>query len=38
MGNVNIQLKGYDYAIKCEGNGQLKGVIWYNLRIRALPK
>jgi hypothetical protein len=27
MGNANMQLKGYDHAIKCEGNGQLKGVI-----------
>jgi len=27
MGNANIQLEVYDHAIKCEGNGQLKGVI-----------
>jgi hypothetical protein len=27
MDNANIQLEGYDHAIKCEGNGQLKGVI-----------
>jgi hypothetical protein len=27
MGNANMQLEGYDHAIKCEGNDQLKGII-----------
>jgi hypothetical protein len=28
MGNANIQFEGYDRVIECEGNGQLKGIIF----------